>query len=171
MLSCFTVLRWYQDVLQKSNLMFHMSGRPRERLTCSTRKQIVFGASENINKAHPVMLIPQQLRINKLRKLQGVKARGSQARKVDILYLPANSALFNDLFSDHGLKDIGLQNSMVPKITKLLGSLAPHLWSPYTTDVETPALTWLCRLCRLCRCLLLHLGDRIQPPIQAGTLL
>ena len=43
--------------------------------------------------------------------------------------------------------------------------MAPHLWSPYPTEVETPALTWLCL------CPLLHLGDRIQPPIQAGTLL
>ena len=57
----------YQDVLQKSYLMFHMSGRPRERLTCSTPKQIVFGAaSEDINKAHAVMLIAQKLGNTKL---------------------------------------------------------------------------------------------------------
>ena len=47
--------------------MFHMSGRARERLTCSTPKQIVFGAaSEDINKAHAVMLIAQKLGITKL---------------------------------------------------------------------------------------------------------
>lgn len=97
-----------------------MSGRPRERLTCSTPKQIVFGAaSEDINKAHAVMLIAQKLGNTKLWNLQGYKgskAWGSQAKKVETLYLPANSAMFNSFFSDWS----GAQTYWPPKFDGLL---------------------------------------------------
>ena len=141
-----------------------MSGRPRERPTCPTPKQIVFrDSSEDISIAHAVMLIRKScesptLKPARVQKLGAAKPRHWKPST----YLPTQpcSGAFFQLI--RAQKFDGL---LIPKITKLAGPLAPHLWSPYPTEVETAAVTWLCL------CPLLHLGDRIQPPIQAGTLL